>query len=52
MENKCGVCGKENAEYTSYDKKLCSIECFREAGKTYDHSKATGSPVHTRNYGR
>lgn len=52
MANMCEVCNKKNAEYVSYGKQLCSIECFREAGKTYDHSKATGSPVHTRNYGR
>lgn len=34
----CDQCGKKagaNAKCLGYGKTLCSVECFREAGKTY-----------------
>ena len=40
----CEQCGKETSDEQKcygYEKKLCSIECFREAGKTYKPNGAT-----------
>ena len=47
----CEVCNKEEGDlYQGYGKKnLCSIECFREAGKDW---KPQNSPISTRNYDR
>jgi hypothetical protein len=43
---KCEQCGKkvkEGKHFLGYKKKLCSTECFKEAGKTYVPDRTTRS---------
>lgn len=41
---RCDVCQKEADSLAyGYGKRVCSNECFHEAGKTYSYSQATTS---------